>query len=86
LLKQHEKVFFAKLLTVYRNLVCFIGHSDNAQETGAIHSMNVEINSLFDNVIIFSAYSVIIFGINSLKSIAIFKIFTLVFFIHNVKM
>jgi hypothetical protein len=41
---------------------------------------------LDDDVIIFSAYSVIIFGINSLKSIAIFKIFTLVFFIHNVKM
>jgi hypothetical protein len=34
----------------------------------------------------FRCIFVIIFGINSLKSIAIFKIFTLVFFIHNVKM
>ena len=46
----------------------------------------IDVKFLDDDVIIFSGYSVIIFGINSLKSIAIFKIFTLVFFIHNVKM
>jgi hypothetical protein len=37
----------------------------------------IDVKFLDDDVIIFSAYSVIIFGINSLKSIAIFKIFTL---------
>jgi hypothetical protein len=69
--------------TLFENV--FFSDDENSMHHYIFFSL-IDVKFLDYDVIIFSAYSVIIFGINSLKSIAIYKICTLVFFIHNVKM
>ena len=76
---------FRKYSIIWTSSTDFVHKVENSMHHYIFFSL-IDVKFLDDDVIIFSAYSVIIFGINSLKSIAIFKIFTLVFFIHNVKM
>ena len=76
---------FGNISITWTPSIDFVHKVENSMHHYIFFSLN-DVKFLDDDVIIFSVYSVIIFGINSLKSIAIFKICTLVFFIHNVKM